>query len=63
MSEEENIGHPNLEIVYKESCEAARNQQSSIDLLYNKLNWVLVSDAVLLAAMFGSGAARAVPEL
>lgn len=42
----------NLEIVLEETRELLRNQQDGIDLLYNKLNWILVSNIVLLATLF-----------
>lgn len=42
----------NLKIVYQEINELQRQQQGSIDLLYNKLNWILVSDVVFLAALY-----------
>ncbi|BFT94812.1 hypothetical protein MNSC_08200 [Minisyncoccus archaeophilus] len=38
----------NLKIVYNEVLELHKYQQQSFDLLYNKLNWVLVSDVLLL---------------
>ena len=44
----------NLKIVYREVCDLDRHQQSSIDLLYNKLNWILVSDFVFLAAIYNT---------
>ena len=42
----------NLKIVYKESIEVNKQQQLAIDLIYNKLNWILVSDLVFLAAIY-----------
>jgi hypothetical protein len=44
--------YQNLKIVYEEITELHRNQQSAADLSYNKLNWILVSDIVFLAALF-----------
>lgn len=44
----------NLKIVYKESVETYKYQQSAVDLIYNKLNWILVSDIVFLAALYGA---------
>jgi len=41
----------NLKIIYDEITELHRFQQSGVDLLYNKLNWILVSDLVLIAAI------------
>ena len=42
----------NLKVIYDEMSEILREQQGSIDLLYNKLNWILVSDVVFLAALY-----------
>lgn len=42
----------NLKIVYEEISELHRFQQSSVDMTYNKLNWILVSDVVLLGVFF-----------
>ncbi|MHB1769502.1 MAG: hypothetical protein ACYCPH_00220 [Minisyncoccota bacterium] len=42
----------NLKIIYDEIVELHRYQQSGVDLLYNKLNWILVSDLVFLAAAY-----------
>lgn len=44
----------NLKVIYEEISELHRFQQSSVDLLYNKLNWVLVSDLVFIAALVSS---------
>jgi len=44
----------NLKIVLEEVSDLLRNQQEGIDLLYNKLNWILVSNVVLLSALFAS---------
>lgn len=44
----------NLKIIYEEISELHRFQQSGVDLLYNKLNWILVSDLVFIAAMISS---------
>jgi hypothetical protein len=44
----------NLNIVYEEITELHRIQQSGIDLVYNKFNWILVSDIVFLAALYNS---------
>ncbi len=41
----------NLKVIYDEITELHRFQQSGVDLLYNKLNWILVSDLVLIAAL------------
>ena len=42
----------NLEIIYDEVVEIHRYQQQGVDLVYNKLNWILVSDFVFLTAVF-----------
>lgn len=42
----------NLKIIYQEVTELLNNQQASIDLLYNKLNWILVSDLVFLGMTY-----------
>lgn len=42
----------NLKIVYNEIVELHRQHQSGIDLVYNKLNWILVSDLVFLASIY-----------
>ncbi len=44
----------NLKIIYEEISELHRYQQSGVDLLYNKLNWILVSDLVFVAALMSS---------
>lgn len=41
-----------LEIIYDEIVEIHKHQQEAVDLIYNKLNWILVSDFVFLAAIF-----------
>lgn len=43
-----------LKIVYDEVSELHRFQQDSINLLYNKLNWILVSDLVFIAAIYAA---------
>lgn len=47
MSKEEN-----LKIIYEEVSEIHRFQQSGVDMLNNKMNWVLVSDLVFLAVVY-----------
>lgn len=42
----------NLKIIYDEAVEIHQQQQAGVDLVYNKLNWILVSDFVFLAAIF-----------
>ena len=44
----------NLKIIYEEISELHRFQQSGVDLLYNKLNWILVSDLVFIVALMSS---------
>jgi len=44
----------NLETVYQEITEILSQQQASVDLLYNKFNWILVSDLVFLAALYNT---------
>jgi hypothetical protein len=41
-----------LKIVYSDAVELHNQQQASLDLIYNKFNWILVSDVVLLGAMY-----------
>ena len=48
------MNEKNLEIVLNELSDLLKNQQESIDLLYNKLNWMLVSSVVLLTGLFSS---------
>jgi hypothetical protein len=43
----------NLKILYNETVEIHKYQQQGIDLFYNKLNWILVSDVVFLAGLYG----------
>lgn len=45
----------NLKTIYKETVELHKYQQQSLDLLYNKLNWILVSDVVFLASLYSTG--------
>lgn len=42
----------NLKIIYNEVVELHKYQQQGLDLMYNKLNWILVSDVVFLAALY-----------
>jgi hypothetical protein len=42
----------NLKIVYNEVLELNKYQQQGIDLMFNKLNWILVADSVILAAFY-----------
>ncbi len=42
----------NLKVIYEEISELLRHQQASVDILYNKLNWILVADSVFLAALY-----------
>jgi len=44
----------NLKIIYEEISELHRFQQSGVDLLYNKLNWILVADLVFIAAIMNT---------
>jgi len=44
----------NLKIIYNEVVELHKYQQQSIDLMYNKFNWILVADSVFLAALYNT---------
>src|SRR5680860_548173 len=44
----------NLKIIYNEVVELHKYQQQSLDLMYNKLNWILVSDLVFLATLYNA---------
>lgn len=44
----------NLRMVHEELVDLHQKQQDGIDLIYNKFNWILVSDVVLLAALYNS---------
>ncbi len=44
----------NLKTVYNEVNELHKHQQQGIDLMYNKLNWILVSDIVFLAGLYAN---------
>lgn len=44
----------NLKIIYNEVVELHKYQQQGLDLMYNKLNWILVSDLVILALLYNS---------
>ncbi|MFA5643236.1 MAG: hypothetical protein WC949_01620 [Candidatus Paceibacterota bacterium] len=41
-----------LKIIYNEVVELHKYQQQALDLMYNKLNWILVSDLVFLAVLY-----------
>ena len=45
------IKENDLKIIYEDVAELHRQQQSAIELVYNKLNWILVSDIVFIAAI------------
>lgn len=45
----------NLNIILKEINELHRQQQESVALISNKLNWILVSDIVFLTACSNKG--------
>lgn len=44
----------NFKIIYNEITELHKYQQQSLDLIYNKLNWILVSDLVFLVTLYNS---------
>jgi hypothetical protein len=44
----------NLKIVFNEVVELHQYQQQSLDLMYNKLNWILVADFVFLASLYSA---------
>lgn len=44
----------NFKIIYDELVELHKNQQEVIKLTSNKLNWILVSDVVLLAFIYST---------
>ena len=41
-----------LNIIYQETVEMHKQHQVGIDLVYNKLNWILVSGMVFLAMLY-----------
>ncbi len=49
-----------LKIVLKETTEAHQLQQSGIDLIFGKLNWILVANVVFLAALYNAENASSV---
>lgn len=42
-----------LRVAYEEVSQLHSQQQGGIDLVYNKLNWILVSDIVFLVYLYG----------
>lgn len=50
----------NLEKVYLEVAELHKQQADAINLTYHKLNWILVSSLVLLAAIYSTGSERVI---
>jgi hypothetical protein len=43
-----------LKLIYQELVDARKQQQLDFDMIYNKFNWVIVSDIVLFGVLFSN---------
>jgi len=44
----------NLKIIYNEVIDARKQQQEDVNLIYNKFNWIIISDIALIIVILNS---------